>query len=54
MKTLANTTQANPAGTWPARDRSIATSNSNTSFETTLPMNTCAPLDELDELDELD
>ena len=54
MKTLANTTQANPAGTWPARDRAIATSNSNTSFETTLPMNTCAPLDELDELDELD
>jgi WhiB family redox-sensing transcriptional regulator len=54
MKTFPNTTHANPAGIWPVRDRAIATSNSNTSFETELPMSTFAPLDDLDELDELD
>jgi WhiB family redox-sensing transcriptional regulator len=48
MKTLPNTTHANPAGIWPVRDHAIATSNSNISFETELPMSTFAPLDELD------
>jgi len=51
MKNLPNTTHANPAGIWPGRDRTIANSNLNTSFETELPMSTFAPLDDLEELD---
>jgi len=54
MKNLPNTTHANPAGIWPARDSAVANSNVNTSFETELPMSTLAPLAPLDELDELD
>jgi len=51
MKTIPNTTHANPTGIWPGRNRAIANSNPDTSFETELPMSTFAPIHDLDELD---
>ena len=51
MKTFPNNTHADPAGIWTGHNRTVASSNAGTSFETELPMSSFALIDDLDELD---